>query len=178
MEDKIETTTAQATPSAEDVKTTVLGETKVEETKVEPPKEEPKTETTGETKAPETKVEEKIVPEVYELKLPEGALLSAARLEEISNFAKSKKLSQEDAQTLVERENAVVADYAKAQSDSFEASKAAWFEEAKNDPEIGGENFAKSAESNVPSSLTSLTVILFEPFTELALVFIRLRYSG
>jgi hypothetical protein len=90
-------------------------------------KEAPKTDTKETPK-------ERIVPEKYELKLPEGSHLKPADIERISAHAKEQKLTAEEAQADLEIESDVVKTY-------VEGQKA-----AKADPEIGGDEFPKKAE--------------------------------
>ena len=86
------------------------------------------------------------VPEKYELKLPKDSVLDTAHLERIAAEAKARGLSQEDAQALVERDNALWATFAKEEAVKTEAYIKGWLDDAKADKEIGGENFTKNAE--------------------------------
>lgn len=98
-----------------------------------------------EVKAEQKPVEQKsVVPEKYELKLPEGSQLNAERLEKISQFAKEKGLSQEAAQGLVEEESAAVGEFYASNVKNYEAQVASWADEAKKDPEIGGNNLTET----------------------------------
>jgi hypothetical protein len=55
---------------------------------------------------PEAKpTEAKVVPEKYDLKLPEASLLDASHVEKLTAFAKERGLSNDEAQALLEREN-------------------------------------------------------------------------
>ena len=94
---------------------------------------EPKTEPEGGKGTP---------PEKYELSLPEDSLLDSSVVDEISAYAKEKGLSNEDAQGLLDREIANVDKYVA----EVEKEQAAWVDEVKNDPELGGDNFEKTAE--------------------------------
>lgn len=94
-----------------------------------------------EVKAEQKPVEKAVVPEKYELKLPEGSQLSADRLEKISQYAKEKGLSQEAAQGLVEEETAAVNEFHSASIQSYQKQISSWAEETKKDPEIGGQNY-------------------------------------
>lgn len=87
-----------------------------------------------------------VVPEKYDLKLPEGSLLDAKAIEEISSFAKEKGLSNEQAQAILERENGAVSNFASKQQQDLKEKPTAWLSEAQSDKEIGGEAFAKNAE--------------------------------
>lgn len=82
----------------------------------------------------------------YELKLPDGALLVPGAVERIVSFAKERGLTPDQAQGVLERENAAVKAYADAQAEMIEVEASRWIEEAKADKEIGGEGFAKNVE--------------------------------
>lgn len=82
-----------------------------------------------------------VVPEKYDLKLPDGAPLDAAHLEAVASFAKDAKLPQDVAQKMVERDVQMVAQvFEKAQAD-WKAKTEAWLESSKTDKEIGGDKF-------------------------------------
>lgn len=87
-----------------------------------------------------------IVPEKYELKLPEGSLLDPSTIEKISAYAKEKGLSNEAAQELLERENQAVASHHEAQMKQVEAIRNGWAKDAEADSEIGGADFKKNVE--------------------------------
>lgn len=87
-----------------------------------------------------------VVPEKYELKLGENAPLDASYLESFQSYAKDQKMTQEQAQKLVEREAYAVSEYQKRQSQDFEQTQAQWIDTVKKDPEIGGEAFQKNIE--------------------------------
>lgn len=92
------------------------------------------------------KVEPPVVPEKYDLKLPEGSQLDAARVEKIASFAKERGLSNEQAQVILERESSAVNEHVEAQKAQFEQRKAGWMSEIQADKEIGGEAFKENAE--------------------------------
>lgn len=87
-----------------------------------------------------------VVPEKYDLKLPEGSLLEPAYVEKISSYAKEKGLSNEQAQALLVREHEAVTSFAKAQESQWAQTTESWVNELKADKEIGGEKFAENAE--------------------------------
>ncbi len=91
-------------------------------------------------------VVEKVVPEKYDLKIPDGSPLGQAQLDKISQLAKEKGLSNEEAQALVDDKHAVVEDYKRQQDESVQSVKDGWITSVKNDKEIGGENFNRSVE--------------------------------
>lgn len=85
-----------------------------------------------------------VAPEKYELKLPEGALIDAARLTEIAADAKAQGLSQDQAQALVEREHKAVSAYQTAQLEALSAKSDQWISEVQADKEIGGQDAVKN----------------------------------
>ncbi len=85
-------------------------------------------------------------PAKYELKLPEGSKLSADAVEKTASFAKERGLSNEDAQKLLDRDSQLLDSYVEKQQLEFAGMRQVWFDAAKTDKEIGGENFGKNAE--------------------------------
>lgn len=102
------------------------------------------------TAAPETaattEVKPPVVPEKYELKLPEGSVLKPSDIERVSSYAKEQGLSQDQAQKVLELEHAATASYAKALDAEFKAKQESWIQTSTNDPEIGGAAFKENAE--------------------------------
>jgi hypothetical protein len=90
--------------------------------------------------------EESSAPEKYELTLPEETLLDAEATERVAAFAREHKLSNEHAQELVQREHDAVQAYADAFQANVDAEAAKWLDQAKADPEIGGESFNENVE--------------------------------
>lgn len=81
------------------------------------------------------------VPEKYDLKLPEGSLLDSAYVEKISSEYKTKGLTNEQAQTVLERESKAVSEYVEAVKPGGQrwvAQESEWRSKALIDPEIGG----------------------------------------
>lgn len=75
----------------------------------------------------------------YDLKLPEDSTLDSAWLEEWTNLAKEQKLTNEQAQKLLEKESLTVKSFLEAQQQQQQEQRNAWAESAKADKEIGGE---------------------------------------
>lgn len=125
--------------AAVETKTTVL--TEPLKTEVGKEKTEAKPE---ETKPPSE--QKTVVPEKYDLKPPKDSPLSVAHLEKLSSYAKEKGLSNEQAQTLLERESQAVSDFTADLKESQSKLTQTWFDQAKNDKEIGGEAFKQNAE--------------------------------
>lgn len=119
-----------------------------------PPAEAPKAEApppAAPPPKPEAKPEtllgaEKIVPEKYELKMPDGSPLDKEAITRVESYAKANKLSNEEAQKLLEVENTAVKAFAEKAHAEAETVKATWLEGSKNDKEIGGDNLAKNVE--------------------------------
>jgi len=89
---------------------------------------------------------EPVVPEKYELKLQEESLIDSAYLESFEAYAKEKKLSQDQAQELLQREETARKSYYDSQIQKWEQVKEQWKQQTIADPEIGGEKFAENAE--------------------------------
>lgn len=87
----------------------------------------------------------KVVPEKYELKVPESSSINQSHLDKISEYAKQKGLSNDEAQALVDREHEVVESFKAHQQEQFTERKNQWLEEVKNDKELGGENISETA---------------------------------
>jgi len=84
-----------------------------------------------------------VVPEKYDLKLPEGAPLDAAHLDAVGSFAKDLKLPQDAAQKLVERDASLLTSFQEAKAKEWNGMVTGWGEQTKADPEIGGEKFTE-----------------------------------
>jgi len=94
---------------------------------------------------PEEKPEEKpgekpaeATQEDYTLSLPKDALLEAESVERIASWAKERGLSKEDAQAVLERENASLVDFRKSSLKYAENLRESWTAETKADKEVGG----------------------------------------
>jgi hypothetical protein len=96
--------------------------------------------------APDTTQQAPAVPEKYDLKLDDGSLLDAAYVEQFSQFAKDKKLTQDQAQEFLQREAQALNSFVQKQQQEFEKVQAEWVNQIKNDSEIGGEKFNQSIE--------------------------------
>lgn len=102
--------------------------------------------TTTQTETKTTEAPAKVVPEKYDVKLPDGSFMKPDYVEKLSAFAKEQKLSNEEAQAVMTRENALVGEVVADLQERFKAQTEAWKEDARNDKEIGGDKFAESAE--------------------------------
>jgi len=86
----------------------------------------------------------KVIPEKYDLKLPDGSRLDADHLDSISSLAKEKKLSNEEAQAILERDHAVLSAFEDRQRQEAEVMKDEWAKSAQSDKEYGGEKYKES----------------------------------
>lgn len=97
-------------------------------------------------KANEQEGSERVVPETYELKLPENSLLKESVIEKVAAFAKEQGLTQKEAQAVLEHENETLKAY-KAEEDKFvNEVKGQWKKETLADPEIGGAKAKENSE--------------------------------
>lgn len=80
----------------------------------------------------------------YELKSPEN--FSQDELKAVIDFAKENKLSNEQAQKILDREIALSETFNDKQKKVLEERQAAWLTQAMNDPEIGGEKVNENVE--------------------------------
>jgi hypothetical protein len=83
----------------------------------------------------DTKTTEPVVPESYELKMPEGVQLDSAAAEEFTAIAKELKLDQAAAQKLAD----IGAKMATRQAEAHAQLVETWTEQVKTDKEIGGD---------------------------------------
>jgi hypothetical protein len=78
----------------------------------------------------------------YALTLPEDALIEASAIERTAAFAKAHNLSPEAAQKALEHANGEVAAYREQQTEAWtKLTRETWVNDAKADPEFGGEKF-------------------------------------
>jgi len=78
------------------------------------------------------------------LKLPEG--LSEADLKQVEEFAKANKLSNEQAQAILERDLQLQNGFKQQLESQIEQTKTEWITQSEQDKEIGGVNFKQNAE--------------------------------
>jgi len=88
----------------------------------------------------------KVVPEKYDLKLPEGSLLDASLMEKATASYKAWGFSNEEAQKALERDHGLISAYAENQKKQAEEMQGAWEKEVKADKEIGGDALPKNLE--------------------------------
>lgn len=82
----------------------------------------------------------------YDLKLKDEDLIEKTRVSEIEAYAKANKLTNEQAQRLLDGELSAVSKYKERQLNNLETITENWRQDVINDKELGGENFNKSVE--------------------------------
>ena len=87
-----------------------------------------------------SQTEETVVPEKYDIKVPEGMSIDAEALEQFTPIAKELKLSNEQAQRLANIYAARQDASLKAQREAYTKTVEGWIKEVKADKEIGGTN--------------------------------------
>lgn len=87
-----------------------------------------------------------VIPEKYDIKLPEGSPLDPKAVQEVAEYAKAHKLTNDQAQEVLKRDGETVARFVKEGQENLKANAAKFLTEAKTDPEIGGDNFEKNVE--------------------------------
>ena len=119
----------------------------------EQPKETPKPNDKGaddigatKPKTEEGKTGERIVPEKYDLKIPDGAEIDPAHVEKISSYAKEKGLTNEEAQGILSRDAELISSFKNGQREQLAKASSEWIESSKSDKEIGGEAFTRNVE--------------------------------
>lgn len=83
-----------------------------------------------------------VVPEKYELKLSEKSALAASDIEKIATYAKSQKLTQEQAAQLLKHQEELAGGMVQRQQSQRQSETQAWVEQVKADKELGGDHFA------------------------------------
>jgi hypothetical protein len=103
------------------------------------------TEATAEAKTDETTAPpEKVVPEKYEFKQPEGVSLDTEALGEFEGIAKELKLSQEEAQKVTDIGAKLAQKWEAKQADVIQQAAAEWAASATSDKEFGGDKLTNS----------------------------------
>ena len=129
-----DTTAATSTPSTD------AGEPTTTDSTAAPAAGTTATAPTDATSTPDTKPTEPVVPEAYELKMPEGVELDQAATTEFTAIAKELKLDQAAAQKLAD----IGAKMAQRQADAHAQLVETWTEQVKTDKEIGGDKLAEN----------------------------------
>jgi hypothetical protein len=128
-----ETLITATSANTQNVQAEVKAETKVEENvKQTEAKEAPKTEGAKEP--------------TYDLKLSENSLLDQKRLEDVVAYAKANKLTPEQAQGLLSREEALVKSAVDEHNNAIAKQTEEWKQASLADKEIGGPEFNKNVE--------------------------------
>lgn len=109
--------------------------TPTDSTAVNPPSTADAAATPTDAGTQDTKTTEHVVPESYDLKMPEGVQLDSAAAEEFTAIAKELKLDQAAAQKLAD----IGAKMAQRQADAHAHLVESWTAQVKTDKEIGGD---------------------------------------
>jgi hypothetical protein len=129
-----DTTAATSTPSTD------AGEPTTTDSTAAPAADITATAPTDATSAPDPKPADPVVPESYELKMPDGVELDQAATTEFTAIAKELKLDQAAAQKLAD----IGAKMAQRQADAHAQLVETWTEQVKTDKEIGGDKLAEN----------------------------------
>ena len=84
------------------------------------------------------------VPERYDLTIPTDSNLGDEHIDQVMAFARENKLTNDEAQKILEKDNAFKAAIIDGQKDELATSRKGWVESAKADSEIGGDKFDES----------------------------------
>lgn len=105
---------------------------------------------------PVAKVEPPVVPAVtppvatppatFELKPPEGNLLTKEYVAQFQKDAITAGLSKDEAQDLLDTQYRAVKDYEDRNKQSIESAKSEWATQSKTAADIGGDNFSRTTE--------------------------------
>lgn len=90
------------------------------------------------------KTPEKVVPEKYEFKAPEGVTLDSELLGEFEAIAKDMKLSQDEAQKVADVGAKLAQKIQAAQVQAVEQAAAEWAKAASTDKEFGGDKLTEN----------------------------------
>lgn len=103
-------------------------------------------------------------PDAYsDFTLPEGISADAAALDTATPLFKELNLSQEQSQKLVDFYADRMTQTAEGQTKAFADVTASWATDAKNDPDIGGDNF----DANIKTAMAGITAFGTPELTEL-----------
>lgn len=87
---------------------------------------------------------EKVVPDKYEFKTPDGATLDADATGELEGIAKELGLSQDEAQKVADIGAKMALKWETRQADAVQAASAEWAAAATSDKEYGGDKLTES----------------------------------
>ena len=83
----------------------------------------------------------RVVPDGYNLTAPAGSGMASEYIESVANFAKENKLTNDEAQAVLNRDHNLRASMINSQREELDTRAEEWAESAKTDGEIGGDNF-------------------------------------
>ena len=87
-----------------------------------------------------------VIPEKYELKLPDGAVLDPSHVEQVAAYAKEHKLTQKEAEAVLLRDSNLVSEFTQRKTEEYKKTVESWAEAAQADKEIGGDKFKQTVE--------------------------------
>lgn len=100
-----------------------------------------KTEPDGAAPKTETDAKDPVVPEAYDLKMPDGVELDAKLMESVTPLFKELKVTNEAAQKIADVFAAHKQAEAQASIQAFQDTLADWNKQITSDPEFGGKNY-------------------------------------
>lgn len=118
-----------------------------EDTPSNEPVEEVKEEGAKDPGAEQSKEGEEVKEVEYKLELPKETYLDQAAMDNVVAFAKEQKLSNEQAQSILNREHEAISKYQVSQQEAYDAQLNAWRSEVVNDKVMGGDNLKRTSEN-------------------------------
>jgi hypothetical protein len=94
--------------------------------------------TTDSKQADNKDVKEPVIPDKYELKLPDGVIVDPELMDEFTGLAKGLKFDNATAQKAADLHLKAISKFAQQQASAHEAQLMEWHGEIINDPDIGG----------------------------------------
>lgn len=88
--------------------------------------------------APQKDAKDSVVPEKYDLKLPEGVLIDDALMQEFTTLGKELKWDNPTAQKMADMHLKAIGVFAQKQAEAHEEKLIGWHEELLNDKAFGG----------------------------------------
>lgn len=148
MSDQQQAQTTSGAPADQQTATTeTQTQTQASQQQQEAPAQAAETKVQAETKTEQAKPSDQQATEIqYDLKLAENSLLDQSKVDDVKAYAKSKGLSPEQAQDLLNREEATLKGFLEQQQNELQKASEEWKKQAVLDKEIGGENFNKNVE--------------------------------
>ena len=83
----------------------------------------------------------------FDIKLKKDSILNKYDLEDVVEFAKENKLSKDQATAILDKQEALVNSFLKAQNTQHDKNVEDWRQEIQTDPEYGGEKLKANSEN-------------------------------